>query len=250
MCIRDRNKGHRSCIHHPKSGEESTLISEVSYLCTAAFTQRGKMVVNHHIFDKVHGWIESPSKPHPTTTATAKAVVEDHESKFKTPIKNPNNLKSLTAPMVTDSGCQSTIAPASTIYSMGYKKPDLIKVRMKMSGAGDDDLGIIGAVIWDVELKDCLGNILKTRQLCYVSTRVKKIFLFRQSLEDLKIIRKDFPKPMTEGSSVLGTEEQVVNIPCSCPRRSPTPPKLSGSLPEGLVASLKALREQMKKSQS
>ena len=229
-----RNKGHRSCAHHPKKTEgkqeNSCMSDNVSYLCAASFNRSNKIEVNHHIFNKVHGWVESPSKPHPSIMATAKAAIKDHTVMFKTPLKNPENLKSLYMPMMADSCCQSTIAPAKTIYSMGFKKPDMIKVRMKMSGAGDDDLGIIGAVVLDIESKDRNDQTVTTKQLCYVSTRISKIFLSRQALEDLRIIQDNFPLPMSGNNSLLGIED---DSPCSCPERASSPPTLPETLPEG-----------------
>ena len=117
---------------------------------------------------------------------------------------------------------------------MGLSKPDLIPVRMKMNGAGSDDLGIVGAVVLDIKTKDCRDTVLTTKQFCYVSTRVSKIFLSRQALEDLKIVGANFPEPLVDTDSVHGVEHvETAEDTCQCPRRPLTPPPLPRSLPAG-----------------
>ena len=236
-----RNKGHRSCTHHGKKTpddhkqDQGFVADQLAELCATNVVRHGKkkLQVSHHIFDKKHGWVQTASKPHPSIMCTAKINLKDH-SDFGTPIIECKRLKPLYSPMITDSGCQSTIMPVKTAYSMGLTKLDLIPVRMKMTGAGSDDLGIVGAVILDIATEDGRGNKLLTKQFTYVAERVNRIFLSRQALEDLKIVNEDFPRPMTETSGANATEDRVSEtVPCDCPKRTPDPPRLPTELPDG-----------------
>ena len=124
--------------------------------------------------------------------------------------------------------------PVATFYAMGLKKPDLIPVRMKMSGAGADDLGIIGAIVLDIKTEDGRGNELKTKQFTYVATRVSRVFLSRQAMEDLRIVNKDFPRPMAEDETIGCIGNDVVDGECcDCPKRVTDPPRMPTELPEG-----------------
>ena len=128
--------------------------------------------------------------------------------------------------------------PIATAYTMGLQKPDFIPLRMRMSGAGGDDLGIVGAVVLDIHTEDGRGNRLHTKQFCYVATRISKMFLSRQAMEDLKILPEDFPRPQTENgmASRIGEDDASDSV-CDCPRRELVPPCMPTKLPEGFKGS-------------
>ena len=117
---------------------------------------------------------------------------------------------------------------------MGLKKSDLLPVKMKMMGAGSDDLDIVGAVVLNISTKNTNGEIFSTKQFSYVSSQVSKIFLSRQALEDLQIIGNDFPDPASPVTSAAAvTTPTTATETCDCPRRPAGPPPLPTSLPPG-----------------
>ena len=138
--------------------------------------------------------------------------------------------------MIVDSGCQSTVIPSQMAYEMGLKKRDFLPVRMKMSGAGSNDLCIMGAIILDISTKDEEGMIVESKQFYYVSGFVKKLFLSKQAMEDLGIIDQKFPLPAsknTNRSATYGTDNTLDDV-CECPRRQHSPPSLPSELPSGI----------------
>ena len=170
-----KNKGFKGCpqnkdnLAEESKGEAGFVGDYMSQLCSSEIcrSRNGKYVLSNHIFDARRGWIQTLSKPHPMIWAHASVGVKDHE-KFGSPISKTSIPKPLDAMMVTDSGCQSTVIPINTVYSMGLKKSDLLPVKMTMTGAGNDDLGIVGAAVLDITTKDETGEILFTKQFCYV----------------------------------------------------------------------------------
>ena len=64
-----------------------------------------------------------------------------------------------------------------------------------MNGAGRADLWVIGAVVMQFHMVTEAGQMVRTKQLCYVCTRVDKIYMSRQGLQQLGIIGQNFPLP-------------------------------------------------------
>ena len=67
-------------------------------------------------------------------------------------------------------------------YKVGISKQDFIPVASKMNGAGKDDLGVIGAVVMEFSCKDINGDHRRTKQLCYVCTKLDMDYLSRGAL--------------------------------------------------------------------
>ena len=232
-----RNKGNKVCPHNKKASEkgEAGIIGDHSELCfvqkelsrlgavTTTRRNQDTFVLSHHIFDKNRGWIQTPSKPHPTIMAKVTISPRYHEA-FGYLVEEQSHLKQVYSPMVTDSGCQSTVMPAKTVYSKGLKKADFLPVRMSMTGAGSDNLEIMGGVILDIEMRDSANNVRVTRK----------------AMEDLGIMRENFPEPIpiknNNTSSCNGcTVDKSSGEECICPKRTPHLPQLPESLPEGFT---------------
>ena len=108
----------------------------VEQLCTlhvSSSHQSDKLTrppIAHHVFDG--GWIERPSKPHPTVLVDLIPLPED-QKELGHPVNTASRLKRLSVPMLADSGCQSSVIPVQTAYAMGYTKKDIMPVKLKMS---------------------------------------------------------------------------------------------------------------------
>ena len=227
-------------------GDNGFVISNLSHITRQADlrlatvgSKKGRTVpLTHHIFSEGSGWTAQPSAPHPTLQMVTTACPEDH-SQFGHPVSNISSMTSCTQACVCDTGCMSTAIPPSAAYKVGFKKKDFIPVASRMNGAGRDDLGVIGAVVMQFSIATDTGKRVNTKQLCYVCTRVNKIYISRQGLRQLNIIGEDFPLPNnTEVSSISNKE---TGCDCGCPIResSPPPPPAYPSHLAGDVAKLK-----------
>ena len=77
---------------------------------------------------------------------------------------------------------------------MGLNKIDLIPVGMEIKAANTGGLKLLGGVLVKIWGQDSMGNERSSRQLAYVAEDVKRVFLSKQTVEDLGIINKDFPR--------------------------------------------------------
>ena len=94
---------------------------------------------------------------------------------------------------VTDTGCQSTIIGLHTVCSMGYKQSDLIPTKVRMRAIDQTPIEIKGALLLRLSGQDKDGSTLETAQVCYVSHKVKQLYLSEQGCKQLGIIPKIFP---------------------------------------------------------
>jgi hypothetical protein len=136
--------------------------------------------------------------------------------------------------MIADTGCQSSIIPVKTALKLGIKAQDLLPVKLAMRGAIKEDLGVVGAIVISVAVKD-VGSTKTTRVLCYVSNIMEKAFLCREALISLGIIHTQFPN-ITLTPDTNASVEDSADASCSCPRRQRDPPPLPSRLPPGLQA--------------
>ena len=117
---------------------------------------------------------------------------------------------------LADTGCQTCTAGVDFLETIGCPRSYLIPTRHRIVGITNDNLGIIGALFVRFELN---GKV--TRQMVYVSTKVKGLFLSEGSLKVLGIIDQGFPKHDTSMTSTCCRDEE--ESVCKCPLRGGTP---------------------------
>ena len=120
---------------------------------------------------------------------------------------------------------------------MGYRKEDIIPVKLSMKGAISEDLAVEGGVVAEVSVSDEAGYTRSTKQLIYVSAKMEKAFLCREAMEQLGIIRKTFPQIPQSTYTMASADTEGI---CNCPRRGEVPP-IPTRLPPGLDATEKNL---------
>ena len=74
---------------------------------------------------------------------------------------------------------------------------------------------MIGAVVMQFHMVTEAGQIVRTKQLCYVCTKVDKIDMSRQGLQQLGIIGQNFPLP--DNPKVSSISDQITG----CAREGP-----------------------------
>ena len=131
----------------------------------------------HKIFDKEHGWQSKPSMSQPVLSMTVTPCPTDHEDFGYAPKQCKKLKPTFHSPVCTDTGCQSTAISTKLAYKVGFGKQDFIPVASKMNGAGRNDLGVIGAVVMEFSCKDINGVYRRTKQLCYVCSKLDMDYL-------------------------------------------------------------------------
>ena len=223
------------------------VMSQLSHISSVADinlatvgSKKGRVVpLTHHIFTDERGWIATQSAPHPTMSTITTACHEDHDC-FSHPVATKDSMTSCVQPIVCDSGCQSTAIPPTAAYKVGFKRKDFFPVTSRMNGAGRSDLGVIGAVVMQFHTVTKAGQMMRTKQLCYVCTKVDKIYMSRQGLQEMGIISKNFPFPDNHSVSIIADSPQGCD--CPCPPRPSTPPPRINSLPSHLTGDTQEMK--------
>ena len=132
------------------------------------------VIRDHQQFNKLRGWIERPVQGQPTITLQARVVPSDY-AHFGYRFTKPARTCQLRA--ITDTGCQSTIMNLEQVHKMGYTKTDLIPTKLRMQAIDTNPIEIIGAIIVRLSRLDIQGNSHETTQICYVSNKIKGMYL-------------------------------------------------------------------------
>ena len=110
-----------------------------------------------------------------------------------------------------------------------------------MKGVEDSSLGIVGAIVLKFSCQDNHGRQVSTRQLCYVSEKINRVYLSRQGCNDLGMLDNDFPMPKAKEINEVA-DARVDDCTCSCPKRETNPPPLPTALPAGITVRITRLQ--------
>ena len=178
--------------------------------------------------DRLKGWINKPPSTHPTVTLQARVEPADYEHfgyKFSSPPR------SCSVQTVTDTGCQSPICGLQLVFALGYTEADLIPTKMMMKAIDQKTICIKGAIILRLSGRDRSGHLHETVQVCYVSDKIKQLYLSEQGCKQLGIIPETFPSigaalpsPNHAAATKEETPEKSTTETCPCIPRSPVPP--------------------------
>ena len=114
---------------------------------------------------------------------------------------------------------------------------DLIPVNHSMKAANKASINIDGAIILRLSGSDASGNVHEAAVLVYVSPDTEHFFLSHETMVQLGIITKDFPRigsAVSQGINNLSSIQSNLESPkyaeCGCLLRQ-APPKLPNELP-------------------
>ena len=200
-------------------------INEVALVTKIVNSGRNKgkqhIVLEAHQFDGLKGWTEKQYRGQPTIPLQARVVPSDY-AHFGYKFDNP--AKSCRVAVITDTGCMSTLIGLNTVYSLGYKKADLIPTKQQMSSIDKNAIDIVGAIILRLSGTGAGGETYETTQICYVSPTVKGFYISEQGCKQLRIIPFDFPKVGAADIEVTSAAAKDSKKLCDCPSRKLPPP--------------------------
>ena len=183
--------------------------------------------------DRIQGWINKHvNNGHPSITLQTRIEPSDY-AHFGYRFTNPPRCCNIKT--VTDTGCQCTIMGLTNVYSMGFTKSDLIPTHIRMRAIDKNPIDIVGALLLRLSGRAKDGTVLETAQICYVSDRVKQLYLSEHGCKQLGIIPESFPTigAALHGPIVSAVEKDkpsVTNHVCDCPKRT-LPPLLPTKIP-------------------
>ena len=93
---------------------------------------------------------------------------------------------------VTDTGCQPSIIDIHVVLRLGYSEADLIPTKMRMKAIDQKNIDVQGAIIFRLSGHDHYGNTYETIQICFVSDKIKQLYLSEQGCKQLGIIPETF----------------------------------------------------------
>ena len=97
---------------------------------------------------------------------------------------------------VADTGCQTTTAGTDLLDAMRIPKRFLIPTSHLIVGITDSHLDIIGALMMNIQNK---GR--SSKQMVYISSNAKGLYLSEDALKDLNLVHKDFPNQRSSSTT-------------------------------------------------
>ena len=86
-----------------------------------------------------------------------------------------------------------SINDVELMYSMGFTESDLIPTEIRMRAIDRNPIHIAGALLLRLSGRAPDGTLLETAQVCYVSNRVKHLYISEHGCKQLGIIPQSFP---------------------------------------------------------
>ena len=180
-------------------------------------------------------WVRRASKPQPHISLNVSIHPQDYEALGYKPVTTTP--KSIQLPAMADTGCQSCLVSLSIIRRLGLSEADLIPVTTRMRAANNSGISILGAVILQLTGTTTPEQHLATRQIAYVTNESDRLFISRETCQDLGIISERFPtigethSPQHNHTATtsVGSADETCQQPkpqaCGFPQRQAPPPK-------------------------
>lgn len=235
----------------PPNGECAVLdaapvdnISQISALGTS-----DKVILQHQIFDK-GTWRRARFTDHPRARFELSRADLDQSSHVEQPVIVDG---------IADTGAQSNLWGLRNFLEAGYSLDDLRPVSLNIRAANKNPINVVGAFRGRFKGRSANGDTISSQAMVYVSDSVVGFYLSYDTMVDLLMINRDFPRigscaENSADSSPVETCQANSNIdgyvrelnagcadphgetaPCDCPQRSSVPDRPK-SLPFSPIA--------------
>jgi len=133
-------------------------------------------------------WIQRNSKPQPFLNVTVQTCAQDYSELGLDDYK----VSSLAAliPALADTGCQSFLTGLKVVQRHGFREEQLIPVTMRMHGANNDGIRILGGLVLRISCLRSTGQTVATKQMTYVSNSSDKLVLSREAYTTLMFTQR------------------------------------------------------------
>ena len=181
------------------------------------------------MYDKLSkSWIQRNSKPQPFLNVTVQTCDQDYSDLDL----DDHKVSSLAAsiPALADTGCQSCLTELKVVQRLGLREEQRIPVTLRMHGASNDGIIILGALLLRISCVISTGQTVATKHMTYVTDSSDKLFLSREACTTLGIIPDNFPCAHASAFCNIDSAHKPSVAPCGCPTRQ-LPPPSPASLP-------------------
>jgi hypothetical protein len=96
-------------------------------------------------------------------------------------------------PGLADTGAQMTLLGPQQLEDLGFSKEDLVPAAMRILTANDNSMGNQGMLYIRLKGRTPDGREVMSLQQAYYCASARNLFISRECLVDLRIIREDFP---------------------------------------------------------
>lgn len=177
-----------------------------------------------------------------TKSGWKKAKTSDHPKVNLTIAMRTSPSKSTEVTAVADTGAQSNLWALKDFLKAGYKLSDLSPVSLSLNAANKSPIHIEGAFRATFTGQSLNGRKVLSHSVVYVSRDVTTLYLSYDTMVDLGIVNRDFPRigqysanskaeqvPLStiQDASICGVSNVDGSL-CQCPKRTavPTRPKV------------------------
>ena len=158
-----------------------------------AAVSQGKVVIGHHTYHKVKGWVKQSAKAKPMVCLQSKLDMSAYKALgLKPPMKQA--IPSV-GHHLADTGASICLGGRSYLRSLGLTVADLTPCDMTVCGANNSNMSILGAVL--IEFTSTPKHTSK--QIVYICEGVVGTLLSLEACIDLGLVEESFPNNRQEG---------------------------------------------------
>ena len=84
------------------------------------------------------------------------------------------------------------VAGLNFIRNLGLSEYELLPVRTEIKAANKTEIKVIGAVFVELQLNTPSSHLI-SKQVVYITSSTRKVFLDREAFEHLGLIKSNFP---------------------------------------------------------
>ena len=212
------------------------VMANVSKLAAKSST----ITVPHMLFEHLK-WIKKQPPSHPMLPVEL-SVATDGYKEVGAIVPPATRRRTADIRALADTGCQACCIGERQLNKLGLVAADLLQPALNLRAANATGITIRGATFVKVVGRAPTGELVSTKQTCYVVEGLDYMLLSREACRKLGIIPDNFPcvtsTPSARGANVM----EVVAPPdgghpeapspctpgqdgtCSCPKREPPPP--------------------------
>ena len=178
--------------------------------------------LHHHVYDKSsQSWTRRPAKKKPFVRVRVKV---DREACQILGAKNINTrTEEITDNSMADTGASVCLSGTKFMRSLGLSESDLTKCDMRLYGADNGDINLVGVV--PVMITDTQSGEW-TKQILYVCERASTLLLSLEACIDLGYTSENFPQSESGSQCASNASSRAgkrPGCPCTCPVRERAP---------------------------
>ena len=218
-------------------GELAGVMCAIASVSKAA-AKASSVKVPHMLYDHLR-WVKQQPSSHPMINVEVSIAVDGYKE-VGAIVPPATRRRTADIRALADTGCQACCIGERQLNKLGLIKTDLLQPALNLRAANASGIDILGATFVTVAGKASTGELVTTKQTCYIVKGLDHMLLSKDACQKLGIIPSNFPSISVSAASAQAME--VVAPPdgghpeapspcrpkadgtCSCPKREKPPP--------------------------